>query len=98
MSKNKNKNITPGKFRDKNIIGGLGILIFCIFFISMFALKFVNSDSPDQSRRYCADCSLRTGTEVYHSVDNNTETDEIWCENCNKWHAPKNEDLPASVK
>ena len=94
----KNKILKTGKSLDKSIIGGFGILFFCIIFMIIFSTKFMQSDSIDPNRRYCSDCSLRTGQDVYHDTDNNTSTNEIWCENCNKWHAPKNEDNPASVK
>tara|TARA_B110000014_G_scaffold181427_1_gene130703 strand:- start:204 stop:494 length:291 start_codon:yes stop_codon:yes gene_type:complete len=94
----KNKKLVKIKSLDRNIVGGFCILLFCITFVIIFSTKFIQSESTDSDRRYCADCSLRTGQDVYHDLNDNTATNEIWCENCNKWHAPKNEDSPAIIK
>ena len=98
MSKNKIKKTKQNKINDMNIIGGFGILIFCIIFVFIFTTRFIQSPSNDSNRKYCADCSLKTGREVYHNLDGNADTNEIWCENCNKWHAPKNENVNPQIK
>ena len=86
------------KSKDKNsIISGIGLLIFCLVFISILSLRFIQSESSDTDKRYCQDCSLKTGSPVYHSLSDNLDTDEIWCENCNKWHAPKTEESIPSI-
>ena len=98
MSKTKNKETSSKRLSDRNLITGIGILFFVIFFVSLFAVRFINSEPVDSNRRYCADCSLKRGEDVYHSLNSNTATNEIWCENCNKWHAPSDESIPATVK
>ena len=97
MSTIKNKEILSKRLSDRNLITGIGILFFVIFFVSLFAVRFINSEPIDPNRRYCADCSLKRGEDVYHSLNSNTATNEIWCENCNKWHAPRDENTPATI-
>ena len=82
------------KSKNKNsIISGIGLLIFCFAIVSILSFRFIQSESSDSDKRYCQDCSLKTGSPVYHSLNDNLDTDEIWCENCNKWHAPKSEEF-----
>ena len=71
----------------------LGIfIIICIssFFIS-FIYRFITAESVDSTKRWCPTHN------TYHDVSEDIEN-EIWCNNCQTWHAPRDESAIPEIK
>ena len=79
-----------GKISFSTILGTFIIILFCGFF-STFIYQFITSNSADNTKRWCPTHN------TYHDITDEIE-DEVWCNNCQTWHAPNDESRTPSIK
>lgn len=84
------KVIKSGKISFSSILGIFIIICISSFFIS-FIYRFITSESTDSTRQWCPTHN------TYHDISEQINN-EIWCNNCKTWHAPRNESAIPSIK
>ena len=84
------KAIKSKKISFSSVLGVLIIICISSFFIS-FIYRFITAESVDSTKRWCPTHN------TYHDVAEQTD-DEIWCNNCKAWHAPRDESVVPSIK
>lgn len=78
------------KFNFTQLIRFLVVACICMFFIS-FIYKAITTETIDPTKQWCPTHN------TYHDINENFD-DEIWCKNCQTWHAPNQESRTSSIK
>ena len=81
MIKNKKSNLN----RNTGIMPIVYIVLFCTLTFALFSYKFFTFESVDSNKQWCPTHN------TYHDINDESIDNEIWCKNCQKWHAPNQE-------